>query len=228
MKMRYSALWALVASPLLISACGKSDAPPSPSAVPAPVAAPATSEPPPVAQAPVVLAPAPVLPPAPPAALPKLDRLVIQGFAAAVPNAWTPTQPSSSMRVAQFALPAAAGAEGGELAAFFFPTGQGGSQEANIERWVSQFSASDGKPVTPKISTSKSGDTSVTLVELQGTYARGVGMGPAGEAKPNQTLLVALIETPVGRITLQGYGPNKTIAAQRDNFIKLAKGFRSA
>lgn len=132
------------------------------------------------------------------------------------------------MRFAQFVLPAAAGAEPGELAAFFFPTGQGGSHEANIERWTSQFVSADGKPVAPKISASKSGGIAVTLVELQGTYARGVGMGPAGDAKPNQTLLVALVETSVGRITLQTYGPSKTIAAQRDSFVKFAKDFRPA
>lgn len=133
------------------------------------------------------------------------------------------------MRVAQFALPAAAaGAEGGELAAYFFPTGQGGSHQANIERWASQFSGPEGKTVVPTISTSKSGDMEVTLVELQGTYARGVGMGPTGEAKPDQTLMVAMIETTIGRITLQMYGPSKTLSAHRDGFLRLAKGFHPA
>jgi hypothetical protein len=154
--------------------------------------------------------------------------LVIQGLASQVPAGWTPSQPSSTMRVAQFALPPAAGMEPGEVAVYFFPTGQGGSHEANIERWTSQFAGADGKPVTPKTSVSKSGDTEVTLVELQGTYARGVGMGPVGDAKPDQTLMIAMVEASSGRITLQMYGPNKTVAAQRDNFIKLAKGFRPA
>lgn len=132
------------------------------------------------------------------------------------------------MRVAQFTVPPAAGAEAGELAAYFFPTGQGGSHQANIERWTSQFAGGDGKAVAAKVSTSKSGDMEVTLVELQGTYARGVGMGPTGEAKPDQILMVAMVETAVGRITLQLYGPSKTLSAQRDSFLKLATGFRSA
>lgn len=156
------------------------------------------------------------------------SNLVIQGFASTVPATWTPSQPSSPMRVAQFALPAAGGADVGELAAYFFPTGQGGSHQANIERWASQFTGADGKTVAPKISTGKSGDMEVTIVELQGTYARGVGMGPTGEAKPDQTLMVAMVETTIGRITLQMYGPSKTLAAQRDNFMKLAKGFHAA
>ena len=132
------------------------------------------------------------------------------------------------MRVAQFALPPASGADAGELAAFFFPAGKGGSHEANIERWASQFAKADGKPAAPKISTGKHGDTKLTLVELQGTYSRGVGMGPSGDAKPDQSLLVAMVETPVGRIVLQMYGPSKTVAAQRNSFLKLARGFSSA
>lgn len=214
----------VAASVLLISACGQSSGPETAGQAQPPAAPMAAASMPEVSAA-----PAPVLAdPVAPATLPKSDRLVIQGFASPLPPSWTAVSPSSSMRFAQFILPAAAGAEAGELAAFFFPTGQGGSHEANIERWTSQFVSAEGKPVAPKISASKSAEIAVTLVELQGTYARGVGMGPAGDAKPNQTLLVALVETSVGRITLQSYGPSKTIAAQRDNFVKFAKGFQPA
>jgi len=168
--------------------------------------------------------PAPVAS-APPA---KSGTLAIEGFASQIPAAWTPTQPTSAMRFAQFSVPAAAGADAGEVAAFYFPLGDGGSHEANIKLWASRFASADGKPVAPKISTGKSGDAKVTLVELQGTYARGAGMGKAEEAKPDQTFLIAMVETSIGRITLQMYGPSKTVSAQRDNFLKLAKGFRPA
>ena len=65
-------------------------------------------------------------------------------------------------------------------------------------------------------------------MELQGTYSRGVGMGPTGDAKPEQSLLVGMVETPVGRIVLQMYGPTKTVSAQRNSFLTLAKGFSPA
>ncbi|MEO5659956.1 MAG: hypothetical protein ABIQ90_09185 [Polaromonas sp.] len=158
----------------------------------------------------------------------KGDKLVIQGLGSQIPAGWTPAPLSSTMRVAQFGLPGAAGAEPGEVAIYFFPTGQGGSQEANIDRWASQFTDAGGKPVKPTTSTRKSGDTEVTLVELQGSYARGVGMGPSGDVKPDQTLMIAMTEAPAGRITMQMYGPSKTVAAHRDSFIKLAMGFRPA
>lgn len=165
---------------------------------------------------------------APAAPLNITGKLVIQGFASQVPSGWVSSPPSSTMRVAQFTVPAAKGVDSGELAAYFFSPRQGGSHSANIERWASQFSSADGKPVAPKVSVEKSGATQVTLVELQGSYARGVGMGPSGDEKPAQTLLVAMVETPIGRITLQMYGPSKTMSAQRNNFLKLAKGFRPA
>ena len=232
MKSVSLAILAVVLGSLVITACGKSDAPvvetkvstgavgPTGSTEPA-ASSPAATETASAQSAHAALAPAMT-------AIGKSDTLVIQGFSSPVPDSWTPSQPSSTMRVAQFALPAAAGADMGELAAYFFPTGQGGSHQANIERWASQFTATDGKTVAPKVSTSKSGDIEVTVVELQGTYARGVGMGPTGDAKPNQTLIVAMVETTIGRITLQMYGPSKTLSAQRDSFMKLAKGFRPA
>lgn len=252
MNSRILAALAVAASSFVVTACGQSSSPavgsnvqPTPVTQPpihqaaGSVQVPATVPTPAPAVAAPVAAPSPVLTAAAPVAAPaqmqalaaplaKLDKLVIQGLASQVPAAWTPAHPSSTMRVAQFALPPASGSDVGEVAAYFFPTGQGGGHEANIERWTSQFASADGKPVAPKISTGKSGDTEVTLVELQGTYARGVGMGPTGDAKPDQTLLTAMVETSIGRITLQMYGPSKTVSAQRDNFLKLAKGFRPA
>ena len=201
MNPRTLAVLAITAGALVVTACGQSS-PPETGANATPPQAPAQAS--------------------------DSKQLIIQGFAAPVPAAWVATQPGSTMRVAQFALPGAAGAEAGEVVAYFFPSGQGGPQEANIERWASQFVSADGQPVTPAITAEKAGDTEVTLVELHGTYARGVGMGPTGEAKPDQSLLSAMVETPIGRITLQMYGPSKTVAGEREHFLKLAKGFRPA
>lgn len=229
MKTRILAILAITSTSLGMTGCSKIDdtasAPPAASVAAAPVAAPLA---PPVAAA-VAEAPAPAAAPAVVAAAPAAPgQLTVQGFAAPVPAGWVPAQPSSSMRVAQFSLPALLGGEGAEVAAFFFPTGQGGSHEANIERWASQFAGPDGKPGKPELSVRKLADSEVSLVELKGTYARGVGMGPTGDAKPGQTLMIAMVETAAGRITLQMYGPSKAVAAQRENFIRLATGFRRA
>lgn len=218
MNPRLLTILAIAASSLVLSACGKSDQPQALNqAQPTPAA-------PQVAASQAAEAPAAAAQTL--GAQVKADKLVIQGLASQIPAGWTPVPLSSTMRIAQFGLPGAAGAEPGEVAVYFFTKGQGGSQEANIERWASQFTGVDGKPVKPSTSKSKSGDAEVTLVELQGSYARGVGMGPGGDAKADQTLMVAMTEAPVGRITMQMYGPSKTVAAHRDSFIKLAQGFR--
>lgn len=212
MKCRLHAAAVIAASTFLLSACGESTSPQADanvqSTAPAAPASAAASGNSAVATASMA------------------DKLVVNGLASQIPASWMATQPTSTMRIAQFALPPAEGAEAGELAVFYFPTGQGGSHEANVERWTSQFAGDDGKPVTAKVSVEKSGDTELSLVELHGTYARGVGMGPTGDAKPDQSLLVAMVETNVGRITLQMYGPAKTVALHRDGFIKFSKNFR--
>ena len=212
MNNRFLATMVIAAGPFMLSACGQSATPKAEANVQS--TAPAT-----------LGTSAPAQDSAAATAL-MANKLVVNGLASQVPAAWMATQPSSTMRIAQFALPPADGAEAGELAVFYFPTGQGGSHDANIQRWSSQFSGDDGKPVTPKVTVEKSGDTEFSLVELHGTYARGVGMGPTGDAKPGQSLLVALVETNVGRITLQMYGPAKTVAVHRDGFIKFSKNFR--
>lgn len=161
-----------------------------------------------------------------PKPLPKTAKLSIRGWSSPAPGAWTPVEPGSAMRAAQFILPGAAGkGSDGEMVAYFFPTGDGGTHEANIARWSAEVTDSAGKQVKPVVSVSKSGMTKVTLVTLEGAYTRGANMLPGAERKAEQTLLVAMVETTIGRITLQAYGPSKTVAAQRDSFVKLANGF---
>ena len=108
------------------------------------------------------------------------------GLTSEVPAEWVSSQPSSTMRVLQFDIPGGEGGDGAQFVVYFFGPGQGGSLEANLERWVSQFSSPDGKPVEPVVTPLKS-TMSATLVELRGSYARNVGMGPSRRypARPN-------------------------------------------
>src|SRR4051812_42984992 len=66
------------------------------------------------------------------------------------PAGWT-TQGPAPMRAATYTIPPAPGDQaGGECGVYFFGAGQGGSPEANIERWNGQFSGPGGTPVTGK------------------------------------------------------------------------------
>ena len=62
-----------------------------------------------------------------------------------VPAGWVEEERTSSMRVAQYRLPKAAGdTEDASLVLYYFGQGQGGSTAANIERWVGQMKQADG------------------------------------------------------------------------------------
>src|SRR5216683_585226 len=64
-----------------------------------------------------------------------------------VPDGWVVEHPTSSMRVAQYKLAKADGdSDDASLVLYYFGQGQGGSTEANIDRWINQMQQPDGKP----------------------------------------------------------------------------------
>jgi len=70
----------------------------------------------------------------------------VAGISWSIPGGWS-EHPPRQMRAATYVVPAASGdAEGGECAVFYFGNDQGGSIDANIERWVAQFG--DGSEAT--------------------------------------------------------------------------------
>ena len=90
------------------------------------------------------------------------------------------------MRVAQYALPRAAGdTQDAELVVYYFG-GTGGTVEANIERWVGQMQQPDGRPssaVAKRQSRTVNG-LKVTLVDVPGTYV--AEMTPGASAASQQ------------------------------------------
>lgn len=148
------------------------------------------------------------------------------GYQTRVPDGWQQQPPENTMRAAQFLVPPARGQEAGQSVVFYFGKGQGGSVDANIARWESNFSAPGGKPAQAKRRRAKVAGMPVTWAELNGAYARGVGMGMAGAVKPDQTLLVAIVETPKGNLTFQLFGPRATVAAQRKAFEAMVNGLK--
>jgi hypothetical protein len=141
---------------------------------------------------------------------------------------WEAQQPTSMMRLLQYGIPGAGGDGVGTFVVYHFGIGQGGSIEANIERWQSQFSTADGGPVEPVVTTFKAGELPVTLVELKGSYARSLGIGQRVAAQPDQTLLAAVVETAQGNLFAQMHGPTASVAAQRAAFEAFLRGLRPA
>ena len=84
----------------------------------------------------------------------------------AAPASWK-SLGSRPMRAATYAVPAASGdKEDGECAVYYFGPGQGGSVEANIERWTKQFEQPNGKSAQVKKRTIRG--IALTTVEVSG------------------------------------------------------------
>lgn len=134
-----------------------------------------------------------------------------------VPKTWTDL-PGSSMRVATYKVPPAKAAEPGEVAVFFFGPGQGGSIDANVERWSRQF---EGTP-KPTRSLKNVNGLPLTLVQIAGTYlAPGGPMMQSQGKKPDYRLLAAIAEAPQGLIFFKLTGPAATVAAAQADFDAL-------
>ena len=71
--------------------------------------------------------------------------VTLKGVILPTAPAWKPGQPANRMRVAQFTVPGADGAAPAELVVFHFGA-DAGTREANLQRWIGQFTAPGGAP----------------------------------------------------------------------------------
>ena len=148
-------------------------------------------------------------------------------FKVVVPAGWIEQAPASSMRKAQFSLPKAEGdTEDGELVAFYFGQGQGGSVEANIDRWIGQISQPDGSSSKEKAKTSSRevAGMKVTLVDVSGTYSNTMMGSPS--PRPGYRMLAAVIETGEGPWFFKLVGPEKTIVKWSGSFDQFVSSLR--
>jgi len=126
------------------------------------------------------------------------------------------------MRAATYRIPPAAGdKDGAECGVYFFGAGQGGSVEANVERWRDQFKGADGKTATAKVAKRIVNGLTLTTIESAGTYS-GMG-GPMAPGAPvaGYRLLGAIVEGPGGNLFIKFTGPAKTIAANQQKFQQM-------
>ncbi len=108
-----------------------------------------------------------------------------------VPATWQQQQTTSSMRAAQFSIPA--GEESAELVVFYFG-GPTGGVKANIERWIGQFQK-DGLEL--EMHQGKCTAGSYILVDCKGTWNKPDGPPFARKTIPtpnSRVLNVILIE----------------------------------
>lgn len=124
------------------------------------------------------------------------------------------------MRSATYTVPAAAGdKEAGECAVYFFGEGQGGSIQANLQRWQSQFSAQTGAPKSGKKTVH---GMAVSTIDVAGTYNGMAGpMSGGGAPKAGYRMLGAIVEGPGGNVFFKFTGPAKTVTANQAKFDQM-------
>lgn len=139
------------------------------------------------------------------------------------PPGWTRRPGSNPMRVAEYSVPhVAPDAEDGECVVTTFGAGQGGSVDANIDRWVRQFEP-ESAGALQKSDRTVAG-MKITTVELAGTF-RGMAMpgGPQGPAAPKRgvRMVAAIVEAPEGAYFFKLTGPDVSVKAARPAFDAL-------
>jgi len=133
------------------------------------------------------------------------------------PASWKQSEPTSNLRLAQFEIPAADGdKEAAELAIFSF--GGGGGVQANIDRWVDQFSVEGRKS---KVTSGKSAIGQYVIADVTGTYKKPVGppILRKTEALPGARMLAVILAVDgKGNYFLKLTGESATVSAAADAF----------
>ncbi|AKV00469.1 hypothetical protein AKJ09_07132 [Labilithrix luteola] len=155
---------------------------------------------------------------------PALDAKMLGGGAAGqpaqselswkAPPRWLSVPNTSSMRLATYKIPRAAGdTEDAELSVMQ----AGGSIDANISRWIDQF-GEEGKR-TAKRATTKAGALEVVMVDIEGTY----GGGMSKDARPSSgwALYGAIVATPGMPHFFKMTGPTRTVKAAHAELDQL-------
>jgi hypothetical protein len=184
---------------------------PAPGSLPRP-RAPLPEGHPPVPGVPESRPEAPAAAPAPAAAAAALP------FTYRAPASWTAEAPTSSMRAAQWSLPAEPGGAAGQMVVF---RGIGGSVAQNVERWEKEFGGAKAKT-----SVATSGEVTVTRVDVEGTFSGGMGPRDAGPREAWR-LLGAVVETPQGTFFVKGTGPAAVMAREEAAFDAFLASIRA-
>lgn len=153
----------------------------------------------------------------------------VAGLQWSVPSEWQ-VEAQRPMRVATYSTPAAEGdTDRGEVAIFYFGPGEGGSVDANVERWLGQFEQPDGRSTreVAERETYRINDIPITIVTTTGTYTAAAGpMAPRQDIRAGYKLIGAIAEGPQGAVFFKFTGPENTVDAQSENFMKMIHSIR--
>ena len=146
-------------------------------------------------------------------------------FRATVPEGWAYSEPSSQMRVAEFALSGSEGGEDAELVVFYMGEGGAGGVQANLQRWIGQFE-SDAEP---EVAEREVAGMAVTTVDVSGRYVAPVTPGAAEmHDEPNYRMIASIVETPRGPFYFRMLGDADTLAAHAEGAEAMISSIEAA
>ena len=155
-----------------------------------------------------------------------LSAETVAGLKWTAPAGWK-SEGARPMRAATYNVPPASGdQDSAECAVYFFGNGQGGSVQANLDRWKDQVRGPGGKPAEAKILKRTVHGLAVTTIDSSGEYS-GMGgpMSSQATVKTGYRLIGAIVEGPSGNVFIKFAGPAKTIAQNQPKFEQLLGSF---
>ena len=147
------------------------------------------------------------------------------GVTLTAPGAWLPKVPKVKLIEYEFAVPATQGDKADGRVTVMTA---GGSVEANIQRWLGQFTQADGASTrdSAKIEHKKIAGRNVHIVEIAGTYRDAPGPFAPPIERPGYRMLGAVIETEAGNYFIKFYGPDRTVAHHAKEFRAMLEGMK--
>ncbi len=148
----------------------------------------------------------------------------IAGISFTPASQWEDFGPSG-MRAASYAYgPLEPDTNASTLAVFHFGKGQGGTIEANMDRWINQFSMPDGRdPSTATIrydrTVARYPAHVMTLFGIYNESARPTSQVKI--ARENYRLVAIIVEAPGGNVFFKLTGPDKTAKIMIEAFIAM-------
>ncbi len=145
----------------------------------------------------------------------QLDKITLTA-----PDGWQRNQAGSQFVLAEFALPKA---EGDDADGRLTVSVAGGSIEANVDRWKTQFG---GKPEKESQQQFEAGGLQITVVDFGGEFNDQRGPFAPAAIRPGYRMLAAIIPVDGELHFIKATGPEKTIAANAEKFNAFVRSVR--
>jgi len=142
-----------------------------------------------------------------------------------VPGDWVKRKPVRQFRILEWGIPTVEGDDKPPVCYVSEFGGGVGGVEANLKRWEGEYEEKDGEPKKEKLEVA---GVKVNLIDVTGTFKESMGGPFAGgkvELRKEYRTLAAMVEPEGGDhvYTIKLVGPKKSVAAQRDDFVKMLK-----